>query len=65
MTYTLTRDARAGVGGSVERYHHRPHLGLNDRTSTVTTERNAGMLRVPHPRIAGQHHARAGPGQIR
>jgi hypothetical protein len=32
MTYTLTWDARAGVGGYVERYHHRPHSGLNYRT---------------------------------
>ena len=31
MTYTLTWDARAGVGGYVERYHHRPHSGLNYR----------------------------------
>jgi len=32
MTYTLTWDARAGVGGYVERYHHQPHSGLNYRT---------------------------------
>jgi hypothetical protein len=31
MRYTLTWDARAGIGGYVERYHHRPHSGLTAR----------------------------------
>jgi putative transposase len=26
-------DARRGIGGYVDRYHHRPHSGLNYRTS--------------------------------
>jgi putative transposase len=25
-------DARRGIGGYVDRYHHRPHSGLNCRT---------------------------------
>jgi hypothetical protein len=32
MTYTLMWDARASVGGYVERSHHRPHSALNYRT---------------------------------
>jgi putative transposase len=32
--YETLDDARAGVGGYVERYHHRPHSGLNYRTPT-------------------------------
>jgi putative transposase len=30
--YETLDDARAGVGGYVDRYHHRPHSGLNYRT---------------------------------
>jgi putative transposase len=30
--YETLDDARAGIGGYVERYHHRPHSGLNYRT---------------------------------
>jgi len=32
--YETLDDARAGVGRYVERYHHRPHSGLNYRTPT-------------------------------
>ena len=30
--YETLDDARQGVGGYVDRYHHRPHSGLNYRT---------------------------------
>ena len=30
--YETLDDARRGIGGSVDRYHHRPHSGLNHRT---------------------------------
>jgi putative transposase len=30
--YETLEDARAGVARYVERYHHRPHSGLNYRT---------------------------------
>jgi putative transposase len=30
--YETLNDARGGIGGYVERYHHRPHSGLNYRT---------------------------------
>jgi hypothetical protein len=30
--YETLDDARQGIGGYVERYHHRPHSGLNYRT---------------------------------
>jgi putative transposase len=30
--YETLDDARAGIGGYVDRYHHRPHSGLNYRT---------------------------------
>jgi len=30
--YETLDDARAGVGGYVDRYHHRPHSGLDYRT---------------------------------
>jgi len=36
--YETLDDARAGVGGYVERYHHRPHSGLNYRTPTEVRE---------------------------
>ena len=30
--YETLDDARQGIGGYVDRYHHRPHSGLNYRT---------------------------------
>src|SRR5205823_9815666 len=30
--YETLADARRGIGGHVDRYHHRPHSGLNYRT---------------------------------
>jgi putative transposase len=30
--YETLEDARRGIGGYVDRYHHRPHSGLNYRT---------------------------------
>lgn len=30
--YETLEDARAGIGGYIERYHHRPHSGLDYRT---------------------------------
>jgi len=30
--YETLDDARSGIGGYVDRYHHRPHSGLNYRT---------------------------------
>jgi putative transposase len=30
--YETLDDARRGIGGYVDRYHHRPHSGLNDKT---------------------------------
>jgi len=30
--YETLDDARRGIGGYVDRYHHRPHSGLNYRT---------------------------------
>lgn len=36
--YETLDDARAGIGGYVERYHHRPHSGLNYRTPTEVRE---------------------------
>ena len=30
--YETLEDARQGIGGYIERYHHRPHSGLNYRT---------------------------------
>jgi transposase InsO family protein len=30
--YETLDDARAGIGGYVDRYHHRPHSGLDYRT---------------------------------
>jgi putative transposase len=32
--YETLADARGGIGGYVERYHHRPHSGLDYRTPT-------------------------------
>ncbi|MBA2325464.1 MAG: transposase, partial [Actinobacteria bacterium] len=32
--YETLDDARHGIGGYVDRYHHRPHSGLNYRTPT-------------------------------
>jgi putative transposase len=32
--YETLEDARTGIDGYVERYHHRPHSGLNYRTPT-------------------------------
>lgn len=32
--YETLDDARCGIGGYVDRYHHRPHSGLNYRTPT-------------------------------
>jgi len=32
--YETLDDARQGIGGYVDRYHHRPHSGLNYRTPT-------------------------------
>jgi putative transposase len=30
--YETLDDARRGIGGYIDRYHHRPHSGLNYRT---------------------------------
>jgi hypothetical protein len=30
--YETLEDARRGIGGYVDRYHHRPHSSLNYRT---------------------------------
>jgi hypothetical protein len=32
--YETIDDGRRGIGGYVDRYHHRPHSGLNYRTPT-------------------------------
>jgi len=31
-SYENLDDARRGIGGYIDRYHHRPHSGLNHRT---------------------------------
>jgi putative transposase len=36
--YETLDDARGGIGGYVDRYHHRPHSGLNYRTPTEVRE---------------------------
>lgn len=36
--YETLDDARAGIGGYVERYHHRPHSGLDYRTPMEVRE---------------------------
>jgi putative transposase len=38
--YEPLDDARLGIGDYIERYHHRPHSGLNYRTP-------AGVARTP------------------
>ena len=65
--YETLDDARRGIGGYVDRYHHRPHSGLNYRTPDEVrqtwedhqTTKTSG-LNCQHRRGARQPHLRWG-----
>ena len=47
--YETLGDARTGIGGYVDRYHHRPHSSLNYRTPTEvarTWEDHQGLQKI-------------------
>lgn len=64
--HEILDDARQGIGGYIDRYHHRPHSGLNYRTPTevrpdlggwTTTTENRGLT-CQHRRGAGHDCSR-------
>ena len=42
--YETLDDARRGIGGYVDRYHHRPHSGLGYKTPATVAATRIGFV---------------------
>jgi hypothetical protein len=65
--YKTLNDARRRIGGYVDRYHHRPHSGLNYRTPLEVRqtceelkETAASRVNAGGSRVTGVGHCRVG-----